>query len=199
MDNLQQTIISALGTTPSIDAAEEVTRRVDFLVNYLETTGASGFVLGISGGQDSTLAGKLAQLAVDKVKGAEFYALRLPHGVQMDEDDAQMALDFIQPNHALTINIADATASIDDQVAQALGGQDLGDFNRGNVKARLRMIAQYAVAGEKNLLVIGTDHAAENVTGFFTKWGDGAADSAAARRSEQASRRADASVPASTR
>lgn len=176
MDNLQQTIISALGTTPSIDAAEEVTRRVDFLVNYLETTGAAGFVLGISGGQDSTLAGKLAQLAVDKVKGAEFYALRLPHGVQMDEDDAQMALDFIQPNHALTINIADATASIDDQVAQALGGQDLGDFNRGNVKARLRMIAQYAVAGEKNLLVIGTDHAAENVTGFFTKWGDGAAD-----------------------
>ena len=38
------------------------------------------------------------------------------------------------------------------------------------------MIAQYALAGEKKLLVIGTDHAAENVTGFFTKFGDGAAD-----------------------
>lgn len=176
MDNLQRTIINTLGTQPSIDAAEEVARRVEFLVDYLRTTGAAGYVLGISGGQDSTLAGKLAQIAVDQVEGAEFYALRLPHGVQIDEDDAQMALEFIQPDHSLTINIEGATASLNDQVAHSLGGQDLGDFNRGNIKARLRMIAQYAVAGEKNLLVIGTDHAAENVTGFFTKWGDGAAD-----------------------
>ncbi|NMF32932.1 ammonia-dependent NAD(+) synthetase [Corynebacterium ammoniagenes] len=176
MDDLQQTIIATLGTKPSIDAAEEVTRRVDFLVDYLRTTGAAGYVLGISGGQDSTLAGKLAQLAVNQVDGAEFYALRLPHGVQMDEDDATMAMDFIQPDHSLTINIEGATSSLDAQVAQSLGGQKMGDFNRGNVKARLRMIAQYAVAGEKNLLVIGTDHAAENVTAFFTKWGDGAAD-----------------------
>lgn len=176
MDYLQHDIINALGTKPSIDPAAEVARRVDFLVSYLQTTGAAGFVLGISGGQDSTLAGKLAQMAVDKVEGAEFYALRLPHGVQMDEDDAQMALSFIQPDQSLSINIAGATAAIDDQVSHALGGQDLGDFNRGNVKARLRMTAQYAVAGEKNLLVIGTDHAAENVTAFFTKWGDGAAD-----------------------
>lgn len=176
MENLQQTIIDAMGTKPSIDPAEEVTSRVDFLVDYLTTTGAAGFVLGISGGQDSTLAGKLAQMAVDKVEGAQFYALRLPHGVQLDEDDAQTALRFINPDHSLVINIADATKAIDDQVAQSLGGQDLGDFNRGNVKARLRMVAQYAVAGEKNLLVLGTDHAAENVTGFYTKWGDGAAD-----------------------
>lgn len=176
MENLQQTIIDAMGTKPSIDPAEEVASRVDFLVDYLTTTGTAGFVLGISGGQDSTLAGKLAQMAVDKVEGAQFYALRLPHGVQLDEDDAQTALRFINPDHSLVINIADATKAIDDQVAQSLGGQDLGDFNRGNVKARLRMVAQYAVAGEKNLLVLGTDHAAENVTGFYTKWGDGAAD-----------------------
>ena len=176
MDNLQRTIINTLGAKPTIDAAEEVARRVEFLVDYLTTTGAAGFVLGISGGQDSTLAGKLAQMAADKVEGAHFYALRLPHGVQIDEDDAQMALDFISPDHSLTINIADATASLDSQVAQNLEQSRLGDFNRGNIKARLRMVAQYAVAGEKNLLVIGTDHAAENITAFFTKWGDGAAD-----------------------
>ena len=52
----------------------------------------------------------------------------------------------------------------------------LGDFNKGNVKARMRMIAQYAIAGERGLLVVGSDHAAENITGFFTKHGDGAAD-----------------------
>jgi NAD+ synthase len=50
------------------------------------------------------------------------------------------------------------------------------DFTKGNVKARSRMIAQYAVAGQRRLLVVGTDHAAEAVTGFYTKFGDGAAD-----------------------
>lgn len=50
------------------------------------------------------------------------------------------------------------------------------DFVHGNVKARQRMIAQYAVAGAMDGLVVGTDHAAEAVTGFFTKHGDGAAD-----------------------
>lgn len=173
---LQQQIIDEMGSVPSINPAEEVESRVQFLVDFLKRTGAKGYVLGISGGQDSTLAGKLAQLACDRVDGADFYAVRLPHGVQADEDDAQIALEFIQPDHRLTINIAPATAALDDEVAKAFGEANLGDFNRGNIKARLRMTAQYAIAGEKGLLVIGTDHAAENVTGFYTKWGDGACD-----------------------
>lgn len=174
--NLQSTIIKELGVKPFIDPDREIETRVTYLVDYLRTTGAKGFVLGISGGQDSTLAGKLAQLACDRVDGAEFYAVRLPHGVQADEEDAQMALRFIEPDHSLTVNIEDATTALDDAVAEQLGKADLGDFNRGNVKARLRMTAQYALAGEVGALVLGTDHAAENVTGFFTKWGDGAAD-----------------------
>jgi NAD+ synthase len=50
------------------------------------------------------------------------------------------------------------------------------DFSKGNVKARTRMIAQYEIAGLIGALVIGTDHSAENIIGFFTKWGDGACD-----------------------
>lgn len=178
---LQRHIIDSLGVKPSIDTAAEIAARVDFLAAYLRATCARGFVLGISGGQDSTLAGKLAQLAVDRVEGAQFWAVRLPHGVQADEDDAQIALDFIQPDHRLTVNIAEATAAVSSAVAAALPDGTLpdhvlGDFNRGNVKARLRMTAQYAIAGELGALVIGTDHAAENLAGFFTKWGDGAAD-----------------------
>ena len=179
-DALQREIISALHVKPLIDPAEEVHNRVTFLVDYLRNSGARGFVLGISGGQDSTLGGRLAQLAVEQVRSrggdAEFWAVRLPHGVQSDEDDAQIALDFINPDHRLTVDIAPATAGISDAVADALGQPELGDFNEGNVKARQRMIAQYAIAGEKGALVIGTDHAAENVTAFFTKFGDGAAD-----------------------
>ena len=60
----QQTIIDALGPRPSIDPAAELERRVAFLADYLAHTGAKGYVLGISGGQDSTLGGRIAQLAL---------------------------------------------------------------------------------------------------------------------------------------
>ncbi len=173
---LQAHIIAALGVKPVIDPQAEISRRVGFLADYLRTTGARGFVLGISGGQDSTLAGKLAQLACDEVEGATFYAVRLPYGVQADEADAQVALEFIAPDQSVTINILDATRALESATAGALGQPALGDFNRGNAKARLRMTAQYALAGEVGALVVGSDHAAENITAFFTKWGDGAAD-----------------------
>ncbi|MDN8606215.1 ammonia-dependent NAD(+) synthetase [Corynebacterium ureicelerivorans] len=180
MSAMQSDIIAALGVAPSIDPEAERNRRVQFLVDYLAATGAKGYVLGISGGQDSTLAGRLAQLAVEQRraggKDAIFVAVRLPHGVQSDEDDAQLALQFIQPDETVTVDIAPATAAMSNAVADAMGVGGLGDFNKGNVKARMRMIAQYAIAGERGLLVIGTDHAAENITGFFTKHGDGAAD-----------------------
>ena len=61
-------------------------------------------------------------------------------------------------------------------VAIEATGSSMTDFNKGNIKARSRMIAQYALAGAYSGAVIGTDHAAENVTGFFTKFGDGGAD-----------------------
>ena len=180
MSAMQSEIIATLGVAPTIDPATEITRRVQFLVDYLDATGAKGYVLGISGGQDSTLAGRLAQLAVEKRRAngsdATFVAVRLPHGVQADEDDAQLALKFIQPDETVTVDIEPATTALASAVADALGAGSLGDFNKGNVKARMRMIAQYAIAGERGLLVVGTDHAAENVTGFFTKHGDGAAD-----------------------
>nr|WP_286981265.1 ammonia-dependent NAD(+) synthetase [Corynebacterium sp. UBA5992] len=173
---LQEEIIKVLGVKPLIDPETEVEARVEFLADYLRRTGAKGYVLGISGGQDSTLAGRLAQLAIERVEGAEFWAVRLPYGVQADEADAQTSLEFIQPTHRPTINIATATRAIETEVAGSLERPGLGDLNRGNIKARLRMTAQYALAGEVGALVIGTDHAAENLAGFFTKWGDGAAD-----------------------
>ncbi|MFC6616489.1 ammonia-dependent NAD(+) synthetase [Deinococcus radiophilus] len=181
MSELQQRIIQELDVQPSIDPAAEVERRVTFLANYARRAGAKGFVLGISGGQDSTLAGRLCQLACERLRAeghaAQFYAMRLPYGVQFDETDAQAALRFIQPDERLTVNIKAATDAVEQATEAALGGGDrISDFNKGNIKARQRMIAQYAVAGQLGLLVVGTDHAAEAVTGFFTKFGDGAAD-----------------------
>ena len=66
MRELQQRIIAQQGVLPEIDPAAEVERRVAFLADYLAATGASGFVLGISGGVDSTVGGRLAQLAAER-------------------------------------------------------------------------------------------------------------------------------------
>ncbi|ANE43411.1 ammonia-dependent NAD(+) synthetase [Deinococcus puniceus] len=175
----QRRIARELHVQSGIDPAAEVQRRVNFLTAYLNRSGAAGFVLGISGGQDSTLAGRLCQLAAEQVRAAggtcSFLAVRLPHGVQADEADAQTSLDFIRPDRCVTVNIQPA-AEASAQAAAAALGLPLRDFVRGNIKARERMTAQYALAGQEGLLVVGTDHAAEAVTGFFTKYGDGGVD-----------------------
>ncbi|MDN6030798.1 MAG: ammonia-dependent NAD(+) synthetase [Lactococcus plantarum] len=179
--SLQEEIISELGVKSEISAAQEVTRSVDFLKDYLKRHPfLKTLVLGISGGQDSSLAGRLAQLAVEALRAEtgdtsyQFIAIRLPYGVQQDEADAQRALEFIKPDQSLTVNIK---AAVDGEVeALAAAGVDVSDFNKGNIKARQRMITQYAIAGATAGAVIGTDHAAENITGFFTKFGDGGAD-----------------------
>lgn len=184
MRALQSQIMADLNVTPTIDPAVEVRRRVDFLIDYLGRTGAKGLVLGISGGQDSTLAGRLCQLAVEEIAATRsadggavpvFVAVRLPYAVQRDEDDAQLALEFIRPSQTVTFNIAAGVDGIADEFLKATG-ETVTDFNKGNVKARARMIAQYAIAGQFGYLVVGTDHAAEAVTGFFTKYGDGGTD-----------------------
>lgn len=168
-----------MGVRPIVDAAREVEKRVAFLVDYARTAHTAGFVLGISGGLDSTVAGRLAQLAVDRLRqggvDADFVAVRLPYGRQADEDDATAAMDFVAARTPLTLNIAGGVDGLEEGFETATG-RDISDFNKGNVKARMRMVAQYALAGERNLLVIGTDHGAESVTGFFTKFGDGGAD-----------------------
>ncbi|MFD3743036.1 ammonia-dependent NAD(+) synthetase [Nocardia sp. NPDC058633] len=180
MGTLREQIIAELGVLPEIEPKQEVRRRVDFLKDYLATTPAKGFVLGISGGQDSALAGRLCQLAVEELRAddveATFLAVRLPYGVQADEHDAQIALNFVDPDRTVVVNIRPSADAVGIEVAGALDHERLRDFVRGNIKARERMVAQYALAGQESLLVVGTDHAAEAVTGFFTKFGDGGVD-----------------------
>jgi len=180
----QAKIIATLNVQPSVDPATEIERRVGFLVDYMTATEASGLVLGISGGQDSSLAGRLCQLSVERLAAsrtdssdapARFIAVRLPYAVQADEDDAQLALSFIQPSEAVIFDIKRAVDGFQAEYGDRFD-QPMLDFTKGNVKARARMIAQYAIAGQGRMLVVGTDHAAEAVTGFFTKFGDGGAD-----------------------
>jgi NAD+ synthase len=190
-----QLIIDEMKVLPQIDAVFEIKRRIDFIKNTLKASGLKNLVLGISGGVDSSTCGRLAQLAVSELNAEEkvtnehstviyqFIAVRLPYSVQADEDDAQLALSFIQPTHCLTTNISDTANSINTETINALSKANILsandaqiDFSKGNVKARSRMVMQYHIAGILGALVLGTDHSAENITGFFTKWGDGACD-----------------------
>ncbi|MBW5423614.1 ammonia-dependent NAD(+) synthetase [Streptomyces sp. BG9H] len=181
---VQQEIARALQVSEEFDVRQEVERRVAFLADQLTSNGLRSLVLGISGGVDSTTAGRLCQLAVERVRAATgreavFFAMRLPYGTQADEKDARSALEFIRPDKVLTVDVKPAADAA--LAAVAAGGALFRDahhqdFVLGNIKARQRMIAQYAVAGAHEGLVVGTDQAAEAASGFFTKFGDGAAD-----------------------
>ncbi|UOQ84126.1 ammonia-dependent NAD(+) synthetase [Gracilibacillus salinarum] len=181
MHTLQEEIIKTLKVQPTIEPQAEFRRSVDFVKAYLKKHSfLKSAVLGISGGQDSTLAGYICQTAINELneenKGAnyEFIAVRLPYGEQADEEDCKDAIAFIQPSRVARVNIKDAVDASEKAVEKAIG--DISEFVKGNTKARERMKVQYDIAAATSGVVVGTDHAAEAITGFFTKYGDGAAD-----------------------
>ena len=184
-----QKIRQEMQVLPTIDPSSEINKRVKFIQTQLKESGCSTLVLGISGGIDSTTCGRLAQLAVNQLNNDNngtayrFIAVRLPYGIQADEDEAQLALNFIQPSECIAVNIKPGADGIHEETLNALKNNSTLiisdkniDFTKGNTKARTRMASQYEIAGLVGGLVIGTDHSAENITGFFTKWGDGACD-----------------------
>jgi len=185
----QESIIEEMRVLRVIEPEFEIKRRIGFIKQQLKKAKLSTLLLGISGGIDSATCGRLAQLAVEQLNKEEnsrayqFIAVRLPYNIQADENDAQLAIRFIQPSQSISVNVQPGVDGIHAETSHSL--QELGllpaskatiDFSKGNVKARARMIAQYEIAGLLGALVIGTDHSAENITGFYTKWGDGACD-----------------------
>lgn len=183
------TILEEMKVLPEIDPQFEIDRRTDFIKKVVRESGARALVLGISGGVDSATCGRLAQLAVESLNADagtddyRFIAVRLPYGVQVDEHDAQESIAFIKPTANIHINVKLGADGIHEEVLGELQDRGLApesealvDFAKGNVKARTRMAIQYEVAAMLQGLVLGTDHSAENITGFFTKWGDGACD-----------------------
>lgn len=178
----QTQINKAMKVKQTIHVKQEIETRVQLLKQYILKVGANGYVLGISGGQDSTLAAKLSQMAIDELneettgdKKYLFIAVRLPYGQQQDEQDAVDALDFIVPTKTVTVNIKQAVDASSKAFHEATG-EELTDFMKGNTKARERMKVQYDLGAYYQCLVVGTDHSAEAITGFYTKHGDGACD-----------------------
>ncbi|SDX90049.1 ammonia-dependent NAD(+) synthetase [Paenibacillus sp. CF384] len=183
--SLQDEIIKQLGVKPEIDPEQEIRRRVDFLKEYVRKSGTTGLLIAISGGIDSAVATGLCKKATDELSaetGKEYMTLGVfqPYGDQIDIADSYAVAEAFNLKHRVETNIQEAVDEIAIEVEHSMKSigisRHISRGGKGNVKARTRMVAQYALAFELNLLVVGTDHASEAVTGFYTKWGDGAVD-----------------------
>ena len=188
--SLQKDIIAEFKVKPTIDVQDEVRKRVDFLKHYLQISGMTGLLIAISGGVDSAVVAGLCKQATDELS-AEFSKKYLtlgvlqPYGEQVDIADSYAVVKALQLEHVVQTNILKVVDEMMLEAQQALyslnPSKDVTVKGKGNMMARTRMVMQYALAFEMDLLVVGTDHASEAVTGFYTKWGDGAVDLAPIR------------------
>ena len=142
-----------------------------FLKEYLENNHMDTYVLGISGGVDSSLCAALARNAVGKDR---LHCLILP--INSSKEDEEDALTLVK-DLDLKYDIIDASEAFNNYVKEFdKKGFELDRSTLGNLKARMRMSILYAIAQKERGLVIGTDNADERCVGYFTKYGDGACD-----------------------
>ena len=143
----------------------------DFLKKYLEDSHMDMYVLGLSGGVDSSLCAGLLKKAVGKDR---FHCIMMP--IDSHPNDLNDALEVAK---ALDINytVLDLSETYHQFVDSfAKNGIELDLSSKINLKVRLRMCAVYAYGQKHRGLVVGTDNMDERYTGYFTKYGDGAAD-----------------------
>ena len=142
-----------------------------FLKDYLEDSHCDTYVLGVSGGVDSSLCAAIAKNAVGKEK---LHCLLMP--INSQKEDLEDALTLVK-DLDLKYTIIDASETFNQYVETfSKCGIELDRSTLGNLKARMRMAILYAVAQKERGLVIGTDNADERYVGYFTKHGDGACD-----------------------
>ncbi len=159
-------------TTLELNLPEVEGRISRFIREYVETANASGIVLGLSGGVDSSTIAALSSLSVggDKVLG-----LLLPEQETLTEKDVEDAM-LVARRFNLKTQVCDIT-SILKSFYKTIPIFDPSDrLCKGNIKARVRMIMLYYYANKLNRIVCGSSDKSETMMGYFTKWGDVAAD-----------------------
>ena len=140
-----------------------------FLQEYLEQSHCKGYVLGLSGGVDSSLVAAIARKAVGKDK-LYCYAIDVESNKADIEDAKQVAKEL-----DLNLEVISLTDTYHSYL-KSLKGDEFIRLTKSNLKVRMRMVALFAYAQEHSSLVLGTDNMDERYVGYFTKYGDGAAD-----------------------
>lgn len=153
------------------DYQQEVNKRVEWIKKLVADSRTKGIVLGISGGIDSAVTAVLCQKAVKE----NFLGLILPiESNPIHQRDAKILAEKFGMR-TVEIEMTEDYRSLTNTFSKAFG-KELGTLAKGNLKARMRMVADYAMANELGYLVAGTDNLSETVAGYFTKYGDGAVD-----------------------
>lgn len=150
-----------------IDYSYVIERIVDFISQKVREANAEGVVIGISGGVDSATTAYLAASALGKER---VLGLIMPYYRNRDVEDARLVCSSL----GIECREISIRPVVDSFTAQ-LGFQP-DKKSLGNIMARTRMVLLYAHANQFNRLVLGTSNRSEFLTGYFTKWGDGASD-----------------------
>jgi len=152
---------------PSVEA-----RIKRFIKDYVEKCGASGVVLGVSGGLDSCTTAALASMSLG---GRKVLGIAMPEEETYNDTDIQHA-KLVAQKFGFDLEVIDISSTLR-ACFQSLPIYDATDkISKGNVKARMRMIYLYYYANKLNRLVCGSSDKSETMMGYFTKWGDAAAD-----------------------
>ncbi len=145
-----------------------------FLAGILKDTKARGYVIGLSGGVDSSVSVTLAAKAVgkDRVLG-----LIMPDHEVTPEVDINDAKDIVNLL-GIKMQIIDITPIIKTFISSLpiYEGEGSDRLPVGNLRVRTRMSLLYYYANKYNYLVLGTTDRSEWYIGYFTKYGDGAVD-----------------------
>ncbi|MGI6264792.1 MAG: NAD(+) synthase [Acutalibacteraceae bacterium] len=153
------------------DWKTEYEKRVDFLKNALQTTGAKGFVFGNSGGKDSALVGILCHAACENTLGVVMPCSSSRNYGEDRDDGLALAKQF-----DISCVQVDLTPAKEALVQAITPAQAITDAAASNIAPRLRMTTLYAIAQSRGCLVAGTGNRSERFVGYYTKWGDGAFD-----------------------
>lgn len=155
-----------------MDWQDTVTKITRFIKDYAKKVNAKGVVLGISGGVDSCTTAALSALAVG---GSKVLALMLPESETSNTEDIKHA-EIVAKKFAIETQLCDITQIVEEfyNVIPIFDAKDR--VFKGNIKARTRMICIYYYANKLNMIVCGSSDKSEIMLGYFTKWGDVAAD-----------------------
>jgi NAD+ synthase len=146
-----------------IDCKKETERIVKFIQETFKEKGFKKAVLGISGGLDSAV---ICSLLIKALGKDNVIGVMLPYGEQKDIDDSITI--------CINNKISATEANIEKVVHSIVGKEDIGDVRKGNICARVRMIALYDISAKYKALVVGTGNKTELMLGYFTMYGDGA-------------------------
>lgn len=155
-----------------LDLREIEKRITRFISKYVEDSGANGIVLGLSGGVDSNTIAALSSLAIG---GERVIGLLLPEDETRNQKDVDDALSIAQ-KFGLSTKLCDITPVLESFYRSIPIFDNSNRVCKGNIKARARMIYLYYYANKLGSIVCGSSDKSETMMGYFTKWGDAAAD-----------------------